>query len=139
MAKIKSSAQRAYVRRLVILMLAYLLLVFVSSYGRRAGWFAPEVLGGLAVATGLCIGGVFWALGRLIVEETDEFLRMLTVRQSLIATGLSLSLCSIYGFFTAYGLAPPVDLYWAAILWFLGLGVGALVNRIQFGTSGQCA
>ena len=37
---------------------------------------------------GLAICGVFWAIGRLIVDEKDEFIRMLIVRQTLIATGV---------------------------------------------------
>lgn len=135
----RSSAQRAYLRRVTWLMVPYFGLVIAASYARREQLVGTAVMAGLAVAAGLCIAGVFWALGRLIVDEEDEFLRMLTVRQALIATGLCLSLCSIYGFLSAYGLMPPVDLYWAAVLWFLGLGVGAIVNRLQFGTWGQCA
>lgn len=135
----KSPAQRAYLRRVGLLMAPYAVLVFAASYARREDLLGPGGLAIVASAAGLCIAGVFWALGRLIVEEEDEFLRMLTVCQSLIATGFALSLCSVYGFLTAYGLAPAADLYWAAVLWFLGLGVGAIANRIRFGTTGQCA
>ena len=52
----------------------------------------------LAILPGLAIAGVFLAIGRLIVEEEDEFIRMLIVRQSLIATGFASSISTVYGF-----------------------------------------
>ncbi len=131
-----STAQKRYTRRVAIFTSAYLasfaLMTFLQEFGEVA--YALRVV--LALLPGLAILGVLWAVGRLIVEETDEFLRMLTVRQSLIATGLALSAASIWGFLQAGDIAPPVDLYWVTIIWFLGLGVGAIVNRVQFGTWG---
>ena len=92
----------------------------------------------LAVLPGLAIMGIFWSIARLMVEEQDEFIRMLIVRQSLIATGLALSVASVWGFLEAYGVAPHIDSYWVAVLWFFGLGVGAVANKVQYGAVGEC-
>jgi hypothetical protein len=92
----------------------------------------------LALLPGLAIIALFWVIGRLIVEEQDEFIRMLIVRQSLIATAIALSSASVWGFLETYGIAPHIDSYWVAVLWFLGLGVGAVANKLQYGAYGEC-
>ena len=88
----------------------------------------------LALIPGIAVAAVFWAYGKLLVEETDEYVRMVLVRQSLIATGFTLSIVTIYGFFENFGLAGHVDAFYVAVLWFVGLGVGALVNRVTLGS-----
>jgi len=80
---------------------------------------------------------VFWAIGHLLVEETDEYLRTLLVRQMLIATGLTMVVATIYGFLENYGLVPHVDAFYLTILFFAGLGIGAVVNRLTVG-DGSC-
>lgn len=130
-------AQRAYLRRMAVLMTLYL----VTLVG--AEWlFKRELVSGplayvLGVLPAIPVVGVFWALGRLLVEETDEFLRMLLVRQIIVATGFALSICTIWGFLESFDLVPHVDAYWAAVLWFGGLGLGGLVNRLTLGVWGQ--
>jgi hypothetical protein len=134
----RSDAQRRYLKRTMAFAILYMgSIALLSALGVRQ-------MGGLAVyplATlpGFAIAGVFWAIGRLIVEEKDEFMRMLIVRQTLIATGFALGLATIYGFLTAFAQAPHLELYWVSVAWFAGLGVGAAANKIRYGTSGECA
>ncbi|MEO5809175.1 MAG: hypothetical protein ABIR51_03745, partial [Sphingomicrobium sp.] len=90
----------------------------------------------LALLPAFSVSGVFWAVGRLLVEEEDEFQRMLLVRQSLVATAFALSIATAWGFLEAVDLVPHVDAYFIAILWFARLGVGSLVNWLTLGTSG---
>ena len=61
---------------------------------------------------------------------------MLVVRQSLIATGLALSAATVWGFLESADVAPHLDAYWVAVAWFLGLFVGGLSNRIEYGSWG---
>lgn len=132
----KGVAQKRYVKRVAVSTSLYLasfaLLTFVSK------GYEPSLplRTFLAVLPGLAIIGVFWAIARLIVEETDEFMRMLIVRQALIASGFSLSVATVWGFLETADVVVHVDAYWWAVAWFLGLGVGAAVNRIQYGTWG---
>lgn len=72
---------------------------------------------------------VFALIGRYMVEERDEYLRMLLVRQSLIATAFALTVATVWGFLENFGLVPHVDSYFAAILWFAGLGLGSCANK----------
>lgn len=137
--KVRSEAQRRYLKRTILITLFYLGSVVAASVliDKQAPPTALTFV--LATIPGLAIAAIFWSVGRLIVEERDEFLRMLIVRQSLIATGFALSLASVWGFLEAYGVAPHIDAYWVAILWFAGLGIGAVANKLRFGTYGECA
>ena len=138
MTRVKSSAQSTYVRRLMVLMAVYVIAIVGGSAARHADLLSGATTILAALVSGLCIAGVFWAIGRLIVEEQDEFRRMLMVRQALIATGFSLSIASIHGFLSEFDLLPRIDLYWAAILWFAGLIVGGVSNKLKYGSWGQC-
>src|SRR4051812_23007976 len=51
-----------------------------------------------ALAPAIPIICIFVAIGRYLVDERDEYLRMLLVRQSLIASGFALSLATVWGF-----------------------------------------
>ncbi len=73
--------------------------------------------------------GIFIAMGRYLIEESDEYLRAVETRKSLIATGFMLIVTTCWGFLQSFGQVPHVDLYWAAIVWFAGLGVGGCVGR----------
>jgi hypothetical protein len=134
----RSEAQRRYIKRTLAVTALYLATVAAASVfiDRDAPVNALTII--LAVLPGLAIMGIFWSIARLMAEEQDEFIRMLIVRQSLIATGLALSTASVWGFLEAYGVAPHIDSYWVAVLWFLGLGVGAVANKVQYGTYGEC-
>ncbi len=78
----------------------------------------------------LPIIGIFGVLGRYLIAERDEYLRMLVARQALIATALTLSLATVWGFVEDAGLARHVPAFYAAVLWFGGLGVGGCVNKL---------
>lgn len=130
-------AQARYIKRVAVFTSLYLIAVALLSFFDDPA-SGPQVVRFLvALLPGLAVIGVFWAIGRLIVEEKDEFLRMLTVRQSLIATAVALSAASVWGFLESADLVPHVDSYWVAAAWFFGLIVGAVVNRIQHGTWGS--
>jgi hypothetical protein len=86
-----------------------------------------------AIMPALLIVGIFFSIGRYLVEESDEYQRMLMMRQTLVASALALSLATVWGFLESFGLAPHVDAYWLAVVWFAGLGLGACVNAMTLG------
>ena len=128
-------AQRRYVVRVAVSMAAYLITLALAIRLVRDGTLVGPLAWTLAFLPGLSVAGVFWAVGRLLIEETDEFVRMLLVRQVLIATAITLSAATVYGFLENFGLVGHIDAFYIAILWFVGLGVGALVNRLTLGAS----
>jgi len=134
----KSAAQRRYVIRMMIAMAGYLATLFLAEYliddrglGGPLAWI-------VALLPGLCVAAVFWAIGRLLIEEQEEYLRSLLVRQTLVATGFAMVVATIYGFLENYRLVPHIDAFYLAVLFFIGLGVGSVVNKLTLGDSGGC-
>ena len=140
MARYKSPATRRYLIRLAVLMSAYLVTLFVAVYAFRHQLVSGPLAYPLAILPAVPIIGVFWAVMRLLVEEPDEYLRMLFVRQALIATGFCLTVMTIWEFLQNFDLVPPGNGgFGAAFFWFMGLGVGALYNWLTLGTTGDCS
>jgi hypothetical protein len=124
----RNPAQRRYVLRIAIFTAAYIVTLIAAIHYVGSGMVTGPLSYALGILPGLSVAGYFWAIARLIVEERDEYLRMLMVRQALVATGFTLSLVTIWGFLENLRLVPHVDAFYVAILWFVGLGVGSLCN-----------
>lgn len=137
MATYKSPAMKRYVIRLAVLMSFYVAALLAAVWVFRHTHIAGLPAYALAVLPALPIIGVFWAVMRLLVEEPDEFIRMLQVRQSLVATGFCLTVMTIWEFLQNFDLvAPGNGGFGAAFFWFMGLGLGALYNKLTLGTAG---
>ncbi len=135
----RSPAIRSYTIRVAVLMSLYLISLFAAVTVFKSGAFDGVPAYGLALLPALPIIGVFWAVMRLLVEEPDEFIRLLHVRQSLFATGFCLTVMTVLEFLQNFDLVPPGNGgFGAAFFWFVGLGLGALSNRLTLGTAG-CA
>ena len=138
MAKYKSPATRRYLIRMAVLMSLYVVLIFAAGWAFRHTAIAGVPAYALAIAPALPIIGVFWAIMRLLIEEPDEFIRMLQVRQCLIANGFCLTVMTIWEFLQNYDLVPPGHGgFGAAFFWFVGLGLGAIYNRISMSAIGS--
>jgi len=139
MARLTTAAKR-YSSRLAALMAAYLVIMFGVVWLFRHDPPTGPLAYGLAVLPAIPIIGVFWAAMRFIVEEQDEFIRLLLVRQALVATGFCLTLVTVREFLQNFDLVSNDNGgFGAAFFWFIGLGVGALYNRVTMGTAGSCA
>ena len=125
------SSNKAYQRRVLGLAIAYIVLLFLANW--LTSRFDIEGLAAMAVALlpAIPLVGIVLAVGRLILDEKDEYLRMLHIRQMLIATGFMLSVCSIWGFLEDFNQLPHVPAYWAFIIWCAGLGLGTLYNEMK--------
>jgi len=107
-----------------------------AVYGFKHQLVPHSVAFVVAVLPALPIIGIFGAIGRYLVEEQDEYVRMLMVRQILWASGLTLSFATVWGFLDNFGLVGHADGYWLIALWFAGLGLGGMVNKLTLGDAG---
>ena len=128
-----SPATKRYSARVLVLSAAYAVLLLGAVYLFKHRLIAGPASYGVAVLPALPIVGIFVAIGRYLIEEQDEYLRMLMVRQTLWASGFALSLATIWGFLESFDLVGHIESYYVAVLWFGGLGLGACVNRLGFG------
>jgi len=139
MAMYRSPALRRYLVRLIVLMTIYLVSLFIAVRAFRADAVSGIPAYALAIAPALPVVGVFWAVMRFLVEEKDEFIRLLQVRQCLFATGFCLTIMTIWEFLQNFDLVPPGNGgFGAAFFWFVGLGFGGVYNKLTIGTAG-CA
>jgi hypothetical protein len=125
-----TTAQQRYNRRVLRLSIAYALFLFAAVYLLSRGLVHGPLAYALGILPALPVCGFFWLMGRYLVEESDEYLRMLQIRQLLIATGIALTAMTIWGFLEGFALVPHIIAYWWAVVWVGALGMGACANRV---------
>jgi hypothetical protein len=106
------SAGRRYIRRYVAAMVAYGVILFlVLRLLHNTAPPAPlKYL--IAILPALPVLGVIWALGRFLVEETDEVVRAKMIQQLLWSAAATLSAATLWGFLEALADAPHLRAYW---------------------------
>lgn len=124
-------AQRRYTRSVLLLSVAYAMILFgtVAFFRNHVGIADPSAYV-IAALPALPIVGIIAVLGRYLIEERDDYLRMLMARQALIATAITLGLSTVWGFVEDAGLLRHIPAFYVAVLWFAGLGIGGCVNKL---------
>jgi hypothetical protein len=74
---------------------------------------------------------MIWAMGRYLVEETDEYLRYRTVRAAIMSLGLVLAIGIFWGFLEMFELVPHVWAWWVLPVWAAGLGLAQLWMKVR--------
>jgi len=131
----RTSAWTRYNWHVIWLSLLYGAILLPAVYGFKHSLIPLPLAYVVAVLPALPIVGLFLATGRYLVEEKDEYVRMLRVREMLWAMGFTLSCATIWGFLDNFGLVGHVDAYWIVALWYFGQAIGAIANRLTLGAS----
>ena len=131
-----SPASKRYNIRVIWLSLLYGAFLIPAVYGFKHQLVPGALKYAVAILPALPIIGIFGAIGRYLVEEQDEYVRMLMVRQTLWASGFALSLATAWGFLESFDLVGHADGYYVVIAWYFGLGVGGIVNKLTLGDGG---
>lgn len=133
MAGRKHPAIRRYVRRFLPITALYIASILLASWLIPDDAPATPLVIALAILPGLCVVGWIWAMGRLLVELDDEFLRMLEVRKMVVATGITLAVTSVWGILELYTPdVPRLPVFFVFPIWCAGLALGQLVNRFAY-------
>lgn len=74
---------------------------------------------------------MIWAMGRYLVEETDEYLRYRTVRAAIMSLGLVLAIGIFWGFLEMFELVPHIWAWWVLPVWACGLGLAQLWMKVR--------
>ena len=139
MSRNLSPALRRHLTRLAALMTIYVVCIFLAGYLFRHSPSSGLAAYALAVLPALPIVGVVWTIMRLIIEETDEYLRMLHVKQNLFATGFCLTVMTVWEFLQNYNVVSQDSQgFGTTFVWFMGLGIGAIYLRFTT-REGTCA
>ena len=132
-----SKTNRRYLLRLGSSIAFFGLAIMAARYLTTNGLVDGSMVWLVALIPGLAMLGVVYAFGMLIFEQKDEFIRMLIIRQVLIATAVALSFAIVWGFLEEFGLVAHVYTHYVAIAWIIGFSLGGLVNRITHGAWGE--
>lgn len=134
----RNPAYRRYTIRMAISAAVYIAAIVAAS--RLLHKQAPASPGAVMIALvpGLAVLAMIWAIGRLLSELDDEYLRMLEVRKAIFATGMTLAVASVWGLLEIFTAVPSLPVFWIFPIWSMGLGAGAVWNRLTLGDAG-CA
>lgn len=108
-----SPAGRRYTRRLIPLILVYVVLLSASLWIIRTMAPSGPLLWILGLAPALPVVGCIVAMGRYLVEETDEFPRAVLVEAMLWGIGAVLTLTTVWGFLENAEVLPHFQTYLA--------------------------
>ena len=131
MTSFRQPEGKRYAMRVFVAMAAYLILLFVTVTLFRTDPPTGALAYAVAILPAIPILFVFRAIGLLIVETEDEYQRMLLVKQTLLGTGLTLAVATVWQFLINFDLASQPDGFGVAILWFIMWGVAAGIVRAR--------
>lgn len=104
-------AWRRYMIRFGVAMASYVVVLVAVDYAIRNGMAPPKPwLYLVAVAPAIPVAGVIVIVLRYLIEEEDEYQRMLNVRAYVGATGLTLTICTGWGFLQDFAGLPTISL-----------------------------
>jgi len=126
-----SPAVKAYMWRFFPLMIAYVVLLLAANWLAAHYTLSGVAAVAVAVLPAVPLIGVIVTMGRLVIEEKDEYQRLLHIRQMLVATGFMLAVSCVWGFLESFGQVPHVPAYWAFITWCAGLAIGSIYNEVR--------
>jgi len=124
-----NTAKRKYVARFWPVMTVYVIAVIAVSWAFNDAPPDGALSYVLAALPALPIVGVFYVMGRYLIEETDEFVRLQQTIAVLIGVAITLSFCAVYGFLEIYAAAPKIGLFNVVWGFFLSFGIGSAVMK----------
>lgn len=127
----RTPAQRRLSRRVIVAALLYAAVLIPVAYVIRHGVIGGEWRMMLALLPAVPLIGIFASYGRYLSEETDEYIRMLVVRQILSATMVAMVCAVVWGLLADLGGAPHIATGWIAVVWLTAQGVSALFAKIR--------
>ena len=124
-------ASRRYLWRFTPAMIAYVILILsVTAWLKGPHPPSGGLLYAAAVAPALPLLVVIWAMGRYLVEETDEYLRARQVQSILWGAGVMLAVATVWGFLESVGGVPHAPAYYAFIVFCVAMGVAQCSRKL---------
>ena len=125
-----NAAYRRYLRRFWPATGLYVVAIGLATWLIPDDARANALTVGIALLPGLGIVAMIWAMGRLLIELDDEYLKMLEIRKALAATGVALTVASVWGLLELFTDVPKLPVFLIFPIWCGGLAVGQLWNKV---------
>jgi len=132
-----SKPNRRFLIRMISSTVVFGLAMAVARYLTTNGLDDGPLVWVVALTPGLAMVGFFYAIVMLIIEQKDEFIRMLLLRQLIIGTGIALSFAAIWGSLEYFEVVDHIYPFYFVVAFLVGFGFGGLVNRLTHGAWGE--
>ena len=123
-------AGRRYLQRFTPAMVACVVAILGVTWWVRHAPPTGPLLYAAAVLPALPLLVVIWAMGRYLVEETDEYLRARQVQSILWGAGVTLAIATVWGFLESYADVPHAPAYYAFIVFCAAMGVAQCAAKL---------
>jgi hypothetical protein len=91
-------------------MALYVALIAFVTWASKFGGLAPPWSYLVGASPALPVGGVILAVMRFI-DQSDEYVRAVTIRRFVLAAGMTLFVCTTWGFAESFADAPHVPMW----------------------------
>ncbi|MBB5719012.1 hypothetical protein FHR23_001950 [Stakelama sediminis] len=115
---------------MAVAMLLYLVVLFAVKRLLPLDDMQGPLLWIAAALPGIPVAAVFFLIVRYIVELRDEYRRLLEVRKTLVATGVTMTIASIWGTMELLAHASHLPTLYIPVIWYLAQGIGEFVNMV---------
>lgn len=132
-----SAAGKRYRRRVLMAMSLYIVILISCMKLVKAVPMHAWALYLLAVLPALPVLAVLVILARYLQEESDEYLRMLTVRSLLVAAGALLATSVVNDFLRVIAHGGPLIPFVCFIVFFVSFGIAQAVQEAASRRSGD--
>jgi hypothetical protein len=129
--RVKTAATKRYQRRVLITMSIYMVLLFsavwiVKHYGVH-GWqlYFWALLPAVPVILLIAI------MGRYLQEETDEYLRVVTIQSILVGTGALIGTIVVSDFLRSFAQQGPLPPFVGYVIFFVAFGAAQGVHKLR--------
>ncbi len=126
-----TKAAKRYTRRIVVTMSCYMVMVFVAAaivqHKHPTGW----LLYFWSVLPSLPIFAMLGVIGRYLQEESDEYMRMVTMRSLLAATGVLLGMIVVSDFLRSFARTGSLPPFVSFVAFFMAFGLAQAVQQMQ--------
>jgi undecaprenyl pyrophosphate phosphatase UppP len=121
-------AQRAHVRRVLWLVLLYVVIVPPLVWLRATRHISEALVLLMAVAASLPCLGFIASWGRYMSDERDEYHQSVNLRRNAVATNVTMGAAVVWGCLQAFGAMPLMEAYWIPLVWVVMQGVFACID-----------
>jgi hypothetical protein len=123
---------RRYMLRFTAAMATYIAALLAVDYVVRAGLAPPKPwLYLVAIAPAIPVAAVVIIVLRYLLEEEDEYQRMLSIKAYVMATGLTLTVCTGWGFLQDFAGLPQISLHHVFVLFCICQGFTTAWTRVR--------
>lgn len=118
LGKSTTSAHRKYVTRTLAFMSGYVAINVAAIFGAFDDIGSTPAAWLLALAVSAPVVGQIWAT-LMLMRDSDEFVRAVTAKSFIVASGLAMAIASVWGFGESYAGAVHIPawmiypLFWA--------------------------